>query len=99
MDRTSRFALTVVAVAILLGCVGTSAQTKKTTPATDLSWIRDFAVPATPETQAADQAGQENRLNWDPRFAALLKVSLRQRQSFWFDHGRFKHNVISNCAS
>lgn len=33
--------------------------------------------------------GQENRLNWDPRFTALLKGAFPQKQWFWYDHYRF----------
>ncbi len=43
------------------------AQTKNTPAApADLSWIRDFAAPSTPESQANDEAGKQNQLNWDP---------------------------------
>ena len=82
-----RYRLALVAAALSFTYTGT-AQTK-TAPSADLSWIRDFAVPATPETTARDQAGEQNKLNWDPRFQALLTNSSHQRQSFWFDHYRF----------
>lgn len=90
MCPTSHHLLTLVSVSVVLSSVSASAQTRSAQPATsDLSWVRDFSVPATGEAQEAHAAGKENRLNMDPRFEALLKGSLHQRQSFWFDHGRF----------
>ncbi len=88
MDRIFRLVPIIFAVEVALSAPKILAQTESAPP-TDLSWIRDFAVPATPESLAASQAGGENKLNWDPRFEGLLKLSFHQRQSFWFDHGRF----------
>ena len=90
MHPFSRRALILVAVGVALSISRGLAQTENAPPGgSDISWIRGFAVPATPETLAAIEAGEENRLNIDPRFEALLKISLRQHQSFWLDHGRF----------
>ena len=55
----------------------------------DLSWIQSFTAPATAENLANGEAGRQNQLNWDPRFAKLLEDAFPQRQYFWFDQGKF----------
>lgn len=73
----------LVMVSMILA-TGSSAQSSTNKTPNDISWIRGFTVPA-----GSGEDGQENRLNGDPRFMALLHSSLRQHQFFWHDHGSF----------
>lgn len=60
------------------------AHASQSGEAPDTSWVRAFALPS-----SGSQNGQENKLNWDPRFRALLQSSFPQQQFLWRDHGRF----------
>ncbi len=50
----------------------------------DPAWVREYAKPGAP-----GETGNENGLNGDPRFQALLQASFHQGQTFWMDHGHF----------
>jgi hypothetical protein len=72
-----------------LPAVAQPAHAPESSPAMDAAWIRAFAVPEIDrpiDPEAAHPLGEENRINTDPRFAALLKSALPQRQWFWYEH-------------
>jgi|ERR1035437_9551235 hypothetical protein len=88
------FAHRFASASILLGApfVGYAAAQAKPIAPVDASWTRTYAVPwqnipVVPDF--AQEQGQENRLNGDPRFLPLLKSAFHQQQWFWRDHYRF----------
>lgn len=68
--------LALVWIGLVLGAPIMQGQAKG-----DLMWVREYAK--------AGETGNENGLNGDPRFDALLKASFHQGQRFWMDHGSF----------
>ena len=78
-------------VATFAGCLAlllaSPAQAStRATPRANAAWVRTFAAPYTPSRNSG--IGNGSSLNWDPRFNALLRSSLPQRQWFWYDHNR-----------
>lgn len=83
----SRLLLPLLALSLWLptqtsdACASESAMA-----AADTAWIRGFAASGAVSKLAT--LGRGNELLWNPRFAALLKISFPQKQWFWYDHYR-----------